>query len=217
MGQKVEPLVTPIEELQLAIGASKGYEKAFGSTPKLTAIGCAWAQLSLETGRGKHCYHYNVGNITAFGWDGDSYELITKERVRRNPDHWEERSLKYRVYKDLVEGCEDYWKLLARKYAPVLSMFSYGKPDLAAFKLSELCYYTARPEPYAKAMSSLYDEFFRRFKDDPELTAGNEVSPDVGFSRSTEQDLEAAYASSLSTLTDMINRTIDEDRKNRDD
>lgn len=153
---------TPLTEAELAAALEHGHHLVFEEAPSRERLGCAWAQVALENGRGSAIYCNNFGNVSGFGaWAGRFYVFVVAERVSKNPDVWKTLRMKFRAYDDPVQGAADYWRILRGRYASALALFDAGSPDAGARELARLGYFTAHVEPYAKAMASLYRDFAR--------------------------------------------------------
>lgn len=107
----------------------------------------------------------NCGNVTAgASWSGDVYVLGDLPP----PDP---KSLTFRAYggaEPLVEGCSDYWLVLASWFHTALDLFDRGLPYEAAQALHAKVYFTADPVKYGNAMVGLYAEAQRAVFAEPE-------------------------------------------------
>jgi len=153
---------TAMGELELARALRLGFEDVRAASPTYNTVGGAWAHVALENAHGGAVWNYNLGNITTTGASGDYYTLTTQERVQRDPDVWQTRTLRYAAHPGPEQGAAAYWRLMFARYRPALDLFAAGEPSQAAYKLSELGYYTARPEAIARTMAALFDEWKAR-------------------------------------------------------
>lgn len=152
---EVERVVTPIGQLELAAVLRDGHTAALGSPPSTNRLACGWAQIALETGRGKSVNCHNLGNITAGkSWPGQFFWLKVPP-----PDP---PTLKFRAYPHWLDGAADYWRLLSTRYSTALEHFDAGSPIKAAAELSRLKYFLAPLAHYAKGMDSLHKEFMSK-------------------------------------------------------
>lgn len=147
-GIKVDERLTPLKVDQAFNALKEAYYSLTNSEANLETLAMGLAQTALETGRFKAIHNYNFGNITASskyegGWT--SYPGDTT--------HY------YRAYTSVFDGAQDYWKLLKNNYGEALAAFATGNPSLAAKKLKERGYFEADLDKYAKALSSLYNEY----------------------------------------------------------
>ena len=131
--------------------------------------GIIWAQWALETGRGKACWVWNIGNVKAtpsqvtagvdyFMLPG-TWEIIKGRREVFNPPHpqtW------FRAFGSLSDGLGHHVAFLRdRRYKPAWPAVLSGNPDLFARELKRLGYYTASEDLYASAMSYFHAEWMR--------------------------------------------------------
>jgi hypothetical protein len=168
---------TPRTPLEVALDLIGGHVAAFGGAyPSMARLGMGWAQIALENARGAALYGENYGNITAgsdwknSGKDYNQIQVDERLDVAHHPDQWTRITLAFRVYPSSEDGAAGYWNLLAGRYKSVLPLFDQGNAHDAAYLLSRLNYYTARPEDhpgpngtiipgYASTMARLYNEF----------------------------------------------------------
>jgi len=154
-GELVEPVLTPLSDLQLAEVLSQAHVRVTGEAPSYNRLGMAWAQVQGETGRTLKAYNHNWGNIKAFNWDGDRF---------RYPE-LDESMPYFRSYPDAITGAADYWRVLTRqRYVAALAAFDAGDPHAAATELRAAGYYTAPLERYSLTLSQLFDEYGDKFK-----------------------------------------------------
>jgi hypothetical protein len=150
-GAEVPAKRTPLTEQRLAEVLAAGHLRAFGSAPSYNRLGMAWAQVNHETGRTKSAWNHNWGNLVKTGsWSGDWHLL---------------GSTPFRAYPSGLAGAEDYWRLLARRYAEALEAFDAGEPTEAAELLKAGGYYEDTAANYARALESLFSEYERKFTD----------------------------------------------------
>jgi len=154
---EVPIVATPTDELSYAAILRDTHTAVFGDPPSPLCLACAWAQIALENAHGRALFCFNYGNLMASkAWSGDYYVLRTKERVSRDPDVWKEFDSHFRAFDDHLEGASSYWNVMTYQFSPVLALFELGRPSEAAYKLSEMGYYTARANIYAATMTSLF-------------------------------------------------------------
>lgn len=157
--RQLPKVATPLTEQEIVDVLSAGHASLFGTLPSTPRLACAWAHVMHENGRGRAIWCNNLGNITAFGWRAGYYVIRVQERVQRNPDVWKWVDLKFRAHETIDAGAVDYWKIMSGRYAPALALFDEGRAAGAAMKLSELGFFTALPEAYARSLASLYRDF----------------------------------------------------------
>lgn len=128
-----EPRLTPLSEVALAHALIAGHRDAFGKRVPGHRLAVAWAQVALETGRGKRVRGNDLGNVGG-------------------------RLVAYRTPR---QGAEAYWKAVA-KCKPALGYFDVGDARGAAEQLGRCGYFRADPGTYSAGMASLREDFNRR-------------------------------------------------------
>lgn len=157
---EVTRAATPLTEADLAAVLEYAHQLSAGESPSRSRLACAFAHVALENGRGTAIWNDNLGNISGFGaWKGSYYVIRVAERVSKNPDVWKQIDMRFRAHGNPIAGAVDYWTIMTGRYAPVLAYFDAGDPEGAARELSRLGYFTARVDPYARAMGSIYRSF----------------------------------------------------------
>ena len=150
--KEVPRLVTPIGEFELAAILRDGHTAALGVAPSNNRLGVGWAQIALETGRGKSINNCNLGNVTAGkSWLGEYFAMKVPP-----PDP---PVLKFRSYPHWLDSAADYWRLLDARFKVALAHFDAGHPDKAAEQLGLARYFLAPIAQYSKGMTSLFSEF----------------------------------------------------------
>lgn len=128
-----EPRLTPVTEVGLARALIASHRDVFGKRVPGHRLAVAWAQVALETGRGKRVKGNDLGNVGG--------RLI--------------------AYKTPREGAAAYWRVVA-KCKPALGYFDVGDARGAAEQLGRCGYFRADPSTYAAGMASLREDFNRR-------------------------------------------------------
>lgn len=155
---------TPVTITEFRDAVRTGFESVFGVTPSDAVIGIVWSQWALETGRGKSCFNYNVGNIKQFDHTkplhmlNRVWEIVDGKRVEFSPPHpqtW------FRAYDSLGDGVVDYLSVLKRRFSRATPALLSGEPATFAEVLGACGYYTASASEYRAAMRSLHAEFMR--------------------------------------------------------
>jgi hypothetical protein len=151
---------TPLTEQALAEVLAAGHIRVFGEPPSYYRLGVAWAQVNHETGRTKSAYNYNWGNIICTkSWPGNCHRLGGGLGPKGDQPG------DFRAYGSPLEGAEDYWRLLNRRYSDALEAFDDGDPEAAAAELRRKGWYEGDEAIYAGAMSAFFDEYERTFRD----------------------------------------------------
>lgn len=122
------------------------------------ALSVCWAQWALETGRGRSCFNWNLGNRKARRDEPfmllRTWEIIDGKRVVLDD--------RFAAFDSLEAGAADYLAFLLRpQYARAWGAFCAGDAVLAARELKRLGYYTADEGEYARGLVSLAAEFKR--------------------------------------------------------
>jgi flagellum-specific peptidoglycan hydrolase FlgJ len=158
---------TPISTVEFVESARRIIPNVFGSEFPNEAIALFWAQWALETGKGKHCYNYNLGNIKQFDRSkplhmlDHVWEIINGEKKifpKGHPQTW------FRAYENLDEGMYDYLSLLKYRYKSSIEGAKEGDPVKFVSMLKKYGYFTANEQEYLKAIKSLQSEFLRTLK-----------------------------------------------------
>ncbi len=142
-----EKKLTPLSKIELLSSLREGHVLFFGKEPSKQRLASAWAQVSLENGRGSKIYNFNFGNIGAS--DKEPHFFISGYRFRSNDS--------------IREGTTLYWKTINKMCSGVFHYFDAGDPSGAAYKLSRCGYYRVDKEHYAKSMKQLYWEALKIF------------------------------------------------------
>ena len=133
--------LTPLTETQLLRALSDAHVEVFGTEPKKNRLAMAWAQVGLESGRGKYIWNYNLGNVGPFMGTHDYY--------------FHSPGVKYRSFDGFLEGGIAYWKVI-KKCSAALPQFDDGQPVAATEALKRCNYFEADLDMYIGIMSSLF-------------------------------------------------------------
>jgi hypothetical protein len=114
-GFEVVPMQrTPLTEREAAVQFVISYMWVTGKKPGSRALLYnAFAIIGVENGSGAHIVHHNWGNIMA---DPGSWSGAAWPHPQPSPGH----PLFFRVYGDHDQGAEAWWRLMLRRYRPVL-------------------------------------------------------------------------------------------------
>jgi flagellum-specific peptidoglycan hydrolase FlgJ len=177
MATELAAAVTHVQPADMLVAMRDAWTSELRSTPRQSAICTLVAQWALETGGGRSCVAFNVGNFKASA--GGAYDFCyftTTERVSvaaaqeeiiqyRELCSWDgsvdEAGLAtltvrprhpwccFRAYPTLVAGCEDYLHTMYTRFAPAWTAAYDGNPEAFAKALGALHYYTSDPAAYA--------------------------------------------------------------------
>jgi hypothetical protein len=147
---------TPLTPEALAEALRAGHIRYFGTPPHADRWACAWAHCAFEQAWGSAIFANNIGHITVPNGSGRACTGRFRERIARDPDRWEARDLRFRVFDTPAEGAEAYWRLLTQRYYSVLARCDGADARGAAQRLSELGYFTGPEDPYVDGMARLF-------------------------------------------------------------
>lgn len=162
--REVPRVHTPLSVEQLGELLITAHRKLYGVPPSPERLLTAWAQVSLETSRGKQCYGNNLGNIVvSIEWPGANYTYRVHERVKRDPDVWREQLQRFRAYDTPLDGAMDYWRVITMNFGRHLPRFDGGEPREAGTGLCNSGYSTSDCAAYGQSMAALYTTLFAMF------------------------------------------------------
>lgn len=205
----VQRLVTSPTKGEFLAAFYDSWHYSQGRSSKLAAA-ILYAQFAFETGRGKYCYNWNLGNLRKGGWTGNVFEL---------PTAWEIVNGKrvvvggyFRAFLSLSEGMDHHLYFLstlyryARAFAVLVeaSITACDKPAilrlarLFVIELKKGGYFTGDEEEYARGVTSIALEFLGIDINAPEpgqrgvpLDADREFA---GWGATTVQDVFGRWA-----------------------
>ena len=160
--RELPDVLTPCTPTQLARELAWAWIARFDSPPTTKALCILLAQWALETGRGRYCHAWNIGNAKSTRRDGRSWtyyrcnEVIGGKVVWFNPP---DPGCCFRAYETLREGAVDYLDTIARRYKAAWPAVLNGDPAGFAHELKRLNYYTANENAYRNSVVSLFCEF----------------------------------------------------------
>ena len=127
------------------------------AAPRTVAV--LWAQWALETGRGRSMVANNFGGLKGRAPTGAGVVCWTREghagaevRIRS----------RFRAYASPLEGARDWIRTIARSYPGAIEAARSGDTADYVRALSARRYFTADPDDYQKAVTSLAREFVAR-------------------------------------------------------
>lgn len=212
MAKKVETIKTPASEGQVVSAIVQAWKQVFGGKPTLRQAGMLWAQIAVETSRGRWILNNNVGNINwTPGFNGDWYDTTDTMTVGSDPSKRKQFKPRRRSYNDLVSGVIDYLNLLKNR-PPVLKALRHGTPKDFSYALAEVKYYDPytrddwvgkngkKVSGYTSGLTSFYNEFVSQ-------RGGKKV---ISPPEEQNQSLLAAFFSKLENLLDSLTREASE-------
>jgi len=163
----LEPKLTNLSAGEAYYGLHEAWKKIFDETPSFNTIVILLSQTALETGRWAKMYNYNWGNIKSHSDDGhywtmyDCSEIINGREFFFHPPH---DQCKFRAYRSVEDGAEDYIRLVSKKknYEIAFRALKRGDVDTYTRALKQGGYFTANLFHYLKSMRSLVAEFEKK-------------------------------------------------------
>lgn len=150
--------LTPVDPVELAAALGRAWRARFGLDAERKQLLVLVAQWAFETGWGKWCRNYNLGNVKRVKGDGRSWcyfrcnEIIGGKEVWFDPPH---PACAFRAFDTLDEGAADYLGTLSRNFAHAWPAVVAGDPADFAHRLKQSRYYTASEEVYARSLVSI--------------------------------------------------------------
>lgn len=161
----VLPKKTLISEEQMLFALMKAFEENFKYKASFIVLGMLWSHVSLEVGRGKECYNFNIGNIKRTKDHKYTHykcsEIINKKEVFFFPPHPQTH---FNAYESLDDSAVEYTAFLKReRYKDSLEALEKGKVEEYVPALKRNGYFTAPLERYQKTFLKLYSEYENRY------------------------------------------------------
>lgn len=166
--EKVRTLATVPEMIE---GFIKGWYKQFGILPKKEAIGVLFSQWSLETGQGKACWNWNLGNVKY--QPNSNPDLDNDKKYVMLVNVWEidshgnkivyqppSQATWFRAFDTLADGVAFHLDFLKNhRYKASWSAIENGEPTQFAHLLRVAGYYTAPEADYVRAMNIYFNKY----------------------------------------------------------
>lgn len=186
MAQKVNAMITPVTAEDLADAFRAAWRELWNSELKSESLCVLLAQWALETGRGKKCFNYNLGNVKSVPGDGFDYtffrcgETLAEKAAAKylgdsrvsvvsrsgglvnlifEPEH---PVCRFRAFSTLADGTRAYLSLLRGRFSSAWPAVLEGDPRQFAHLLKLARYYTADEASYARSLESLFQEFMSK-------------------------------------------------------
>lgn len=178
--QYVPEFIEKLTEAQAAYALREAWKNIYGNYPLDKQLALLWSQSCLETGRWKIIRNNNFGNIKKkhyqkLSWkeipdDGHKWtmfatgENLYNKELKKTEWHWFEPphvQTHFRSYENIVDGAEDYIKLVSQKerYIKAWAEVIKGDPKAFSHELFLAGYYTANEVKYTAGVVRLFDEF----------------------------------------------------------
>lgn len=192
----VPVFVEKLSEAEATYALREAWKRVYKAYPSDKSLALLWAQSALETGRWKVIRNNNFGNIKKkhykkLSWteipdDGHKWtmfatgENLWDNKTKNSKWHWFEPphyQTHFRSYDTVIDGAEDYIKLVSQKkrYIKAWAEVMKGDPRAFSHELRVAGYYTALEEKYTAGVVRLVDEFMSKkdallsFKPEPKV------------------------------------------------
>ncbi len=186
MAREIPDTKTPATKEQIVEALWRAWLAYFGSPPRKESVWVMGAQWALESGWGKSCHCWNLGNVKSREGDGYDYcyfacnEILpTKqahnmaaaapETAKVTSDRADGKSIiwfypkhpgcRFRAFDTLLDGATDHVSLLFRRFHLSWEGVEQGDPALFAHLLKQQGYYTADESSYVKAITGTFKVF----------------------------------------------------------
>jgi hypothetical protein len=187
MAQLVPTVATPITVPGLYAALQTAWSAQMGAPAPRGALLCLLAQWALETGRGRYCYCYNLGNVRHVDGDGrDWCQLPKVNEVIDGVTKWyypPDPMTNFRAFESLDAGAADYLATLRTNFARVWPSIIDGEPHAFVKALAAAHYFTASEAQYEATLCAIFTELDREVPPEVAQPAGIAVSlvaPHVG-------------------------------------
>jgi hypothetical protein len=149
MNEELTNKFTPCVPSQMLYALAYAWEKLFNETPAKESLYILLSQWAHETGRGKYCHNWNIGNYKHIEGDSRDYcyftckEIINGKEVWYHPDVDSERPYCcFRAYRTIEAGAIDYLASLYNRYKKAWPAVLAGDPSDFAHQLKLQKYYS---------------------------------------------------------------------------
>lgn len=180
--------LTPCSKEDLLRAMFEAWTHLFGAPPKKESIFVLASQWALESGWGKFCHCWNLGNVKSIDGDGHDYcyfacnEILKKDRAHAlaaatpaiakvTQDRADGTSIiwfypkhpgcRFRAFDNLLDGASDYITLLNKRFTKSWPAVLAGDPAQFSHMLRAQGYYTADESSYTKTLVSVFNTISR--------------------------------------------------------
>ncbi len=149
---QLEPKLTQISGSLAARELKRAWKRLLHEAPSDDVVLIITAHWAHETHGGRQMYNYNFGGIKGHAQDGSS---CVREAHEGSGLHVRALLDRFRAYKSVRDGAEDYLSLLIRKYPEAIAAAERGDVTdfVAQLKLGR--YFTGSETDYARSLSDL--------------------------------------------------------------
>lgn len=164
-GKLVDTVETILSDAQLAYCLNEAWKLIYKEYPSHNSLAVLWAQVALETGRGKFCKNYNFGNIKRH--DDEDYCMFRCNEVIGGKVVWFDPpnpATEFCAYVTDVLGAQEYITFVSQRtrYQAAWKQVIAGNPVAYCAALKAAGYFTADLVQYTKGVVSLCDEFLSK-------------------------------------------------------
>lgn len=212
---EVKAVPSSASESQMFSAIMIAWQQVFGSKPTLNQVANTWAQIAIETGRGRYILNYNVGNINWTPGNAHNFYMTSDDRsVNGNPAIREKFRVPRRAYDSLVDGVADYLTLLKNRPAVLRSLMDNGSPQDFSHALADVKYYDPyvrddyvdkkgnKQKGYTSHLSSLHEEFVNKYQ-------GGKIAYDPSVVNIGKQHAGETSPAELATSTPAVGKVED--------
>ena len=143
-------ITTPCTSEQMMNALGYAWQLLFNEVPEKESLSILLSQWALETGRGKYCHCWNIGNYKHVPGDGRDFtyfrcnEIISGHEVWYDPDNEKDKPYCcFRAYHTIEAGAIDYVTSLNKRFRRAWPDVVSGDPGMFAHDLKLQGYYTA--------------------------------------------------------------------------
>ena len=164
----VDTIQTNFSQKELIKTLIETWFNIYNKLPDKENIAIIFSQWSLETGQGKFCWNYNIGNVKAFDRANEVieycslkgvWEIVNGKRIElsvNDPGSW------FRSFATLKKGVDFHLDFLMNKrYKNAWGAIVDGDPVDFSRKLRVQGYYTAPEAHYTKALVGYFNVFMK--------------------------------------------------------
>lgn len=150
------------------------WPRVIGGEPSRESVLVLLSQWSIETGDGRSCWNFNLGNVKRvkgqpWTWLNSVWEILGGKKVVFQPPHPQTH---FRAFHTAEDGAEAYLQFLHTRFARSWPAVMQGDPAAFAHALKLQGYYTAPEEAYVRAIRGRFDHFAKTIPAERESDPG---------------------------------------------
>lgn len=226
MTERLPDQITPATRQEVLEALWKSWIVYFNSIPKKESIWVLMSQWALESGWGRSCHCYNLGNVKSREGDGYDYtyfacnEILPKASAEKlqakdpkrakitsyrsdgtaiiwfYPDH---PGCRFRAFRTLQEGALDHLVILVKKFDKAWSAVAEGDPAKFAHLLKVQSYYTADEYSYTASLVGCFQSLAKANLDYSVLPV---------LTRGVQDRIQGLVATTLQGMADEIREDL---------